>query len=40
MVTELPDTIKFRHTITRSFVCYTFVTCLLTYLLILICMTI
>jgi len=32
MVTELSDTIKIRHTITRSFVRYTFVTCLLTYL--------
>jgi len=32
MVTELPDTIEIRHTITRSFVRYTFVTCLLTYL--------
>jgi len=31
MVTELPDTIEIRHTITRSFVRYTFVTCLLTY---------
>jgi len=32
LVTELPDTIEFRHTTTRSFVRYTFVTCLLTYL--------
>jgi len=32
MVTELPDTVEIRHTITRSFVHYTFVTCLLTYL--------
>jgi len=40
MVTELPDTIEIRHTITRSFVPYTFVTCLLTYLFCLICVTI
>jgi len=31
MVTELPDTIEIRHTITRSFVRYIFVTCSLTY---------
>jgi len=31
MVTELLDTIEIRHTITRSFVRYTFVTYLLTY---------
>ena len=41
MVTELPDTNENRHTnVTRSFVRYKFVTCLLAYLLILICMTI
>jgi len=40
MVTELPDKIEFRHTITRSFVSYKFVACLLTHSLILICMNI
>ena len=34
MVTELPDTIEIRHTTTKSLVRYTFVTCLLTYLLV------